>query len=1348
MTPDESKLLDSLKRVTIELKGTRERLQSLERKSDEPIAIVGMSCRYPGGVESPEELWGLLAAGKDAITPLPTDRGWDPESAAEPDPDQPQDDQPENGYVRACGFVERAAEFDAPFFGIHPFEARMMDPQQRLLLEAAWEAFEAAGIDPAGLRDSRTGVYAGVMYQDYGVGAGGGDGADEVESLGMAGGSVVSGRIAYTLDLKGPAVTVDTACSSSLVATHLACQGLRSGDCSLALAGGVTVVSTPQLLDLMGEVGGLAADGRCKSFDASADGTCFSEGVGLLLLERLSDAERNGHEVIATIRGSATNQDGASNGITAPNGPSQERVIRQALANAGLKPSEVDAVEAHGTGTTLGDPIEAQAVLATYGQNRDKPLRLGSIKSNFGHTQAAAGVAGVIKMALAMRHGELPRSLHIEEPTPHVDWSAGEVELLSEPQPWEQNGRPRRAGVSSFGVSGTNAHLILEEPPPTEHPDEEEDRDPAPRLEIAPLLLSAKDDGALREAAGRLREHLLEHPELSSVDVARELASGRPRLPLRAAVAGADRQQLLDGLAAVAGGSEATNAYVAPAAVAGAETGPVFLVPGQGSQWRKMGVELLGSSPEFARVIDDCEQALEPHVDWSLRSVLSCEQGAADLKRLDVIQPALFAVSVALASFWRAAGVEPAAVVGHSQGEIAAAHVAGGLSLEDAAQLSALRSKVLAMGTGWGGMVLVAASLDDLTERVPTWGELVSVAGLNGPSLIVLSGPNEGIDEVVRLCTEAGIWNHRVPGAVGPGHSPAIEQGRSLLLEAAEGVSPRAGHTAFYSSVTAGQLDTAELDAEYWYRNARETVRFGPVISLLLSQGHRRFIEVSPNPILLVPLHEAFAHELGAAEAEASFTSTLRRDQGGLHDFALSVGAAWAGGVEVDWDRVLPAAARRVPLPTYPFQRKRYWLTPSGGGGSAGSLRIGEAPPEDEEIESLASRLAELPEEDREEALLEFVMSQLAAALGYESHAQFDPQRPFLELGFDSLTALQYRNRLNRATGLRLEVSVALDHPTPAALAKYLLGQIEVGGPAPAAAGGSTLNSLMHHARDLGREEEFARLLEGIAGFRATFATLAEAGDQPDPVRLAEGSARPPLVCVPSIMPFGGPHEYARLARAFDHPRDVLALTWPGFAAMEPMPASGSVALELQVAALDRAAVDEPVVLAGHSSGGAFAYAIAQRLEQEGRPPAGVVLIDSYHPTQTTFEASGDAETRSIGLGVLGQMMGASPLDGGINDTRLTAAMAYLRLLGEVEIAPLEAPVLLVRATEPIAAGLEAAEWRPRWDVPHDEAEATGNHLTVMSTHAEGAAEAIAGWLATAVDGARTDQDKGRKVHT
>ena len=937
----DDKLLDSLKQVTIELRGTRERLRKLEERDQEPIAIVGMSCRYPGGVRCPEDLWEMVVAERDGISDFPTDRGWPLERLIDPDPDQPG-----TTYVSEGGFLDDATDFDASFFGVRPAEALGMDPQQRLLLEATWEAFERAGLDPADLRGSRTGMFAGVMYQDYATG--GNFDESEISPSGGIGGCIVSGGVSYALDLSGPAITVDTACSSSLVAIHLACQALRAGDCSLALAGGVTVLASPLVFVMMSRPRGLAPNGRCKPFAAAADGTGWSEGVGLVLLERLSDARRNGHEVLALIRGSATNQDGASNGFTAPNGPSQEKVIRQALANAGLGPAEVDAVEAHGTGTTLGDPIEAQALLATYGQGREgiAPLRLGAVKSNIGHTGAAAGVAGVIKATMAMRNGMLPKILHVDEPTPHVDWSAGGVELLRETQPWEPNGHPRRAGVSSFGVSGTNAHLILEEPAPAGPGGEPSPTASAPESEtgaggaIAPLLLSTKGDAALRAAAGRLRAHLLERPELDLGDVARVLACERPRFERRAVATGAGREDLLAGLATIAHGEEAENAAVATMAPGAAVDGPVFLFPGQGSQWRSMALELLASAPVFAAKIDQCEQALEPHVEWSLGSILRREEGAAALERIDVVQPVLFAVMVALASLWRDCGVEPGAVVGHSQGEIAAAHVAGGLSLEDAAQLVALRSQVLEMGSGQGSMAVVAVGAEELTARVPVWETRVSLAGINGPSSIVISGGNEGIEEVLALCEEQGIWTYKIRAAVGPGHSPAVEVARPLLIDAAAGIVPRSGETPFYSCLAAGQVDMATLDAEYWYRNAREPVLFGPTVSLLLGQGSRHFVEVSPNPILMVPLSEAFAHVLGDNAGEASFTPTLRRHSGALHDFALAVGKVWAHGIEVDWDAAMAPARGRgpVPLPTYPFQRERFWLEPARAGAGDVSM--------------------------------------------------------------------------------------------------------------------------------------------------------------------------------------------------------------------------------------------------------------------------------------------------------------------------------------------------------------------------------------------------------------------------
>jgi acyl transferase domain-containing protein len=1335
MTPDENQVLDSLKRVTIELKGARQRLREVERRDSEPIAIVGMSCRYPGGVSSPQDLWDLVAAGTDAIAAYPGDRGWGP---------SPAGDEPAAGYAREGGFVEGATGFDNAFFGVPASEALIADPQQRLLLEAAWEACEDAGVDPADLRGSQTGVYAGVMYQDYGIGAAASEETAGLAPSGGVGASFVSGRVAYALGFEGPALTLDTACSSSLVAIHLAIQGLRAGDCSLALAGGVTVLSTPQVFELMDEVGGLAADGRCKAFDAAADGTGWSEGVGVLMLERLSAARRNGHRVIATIRGTATNQDGASNGFTAPNGPAQERVIRQALAAAGLAPAEIDAVEAHGTGTRLGDPIEAQAILATYGQARERPLRLGAIKSNIGHTQAAAGVAGVIKMAMALRHGELPRTLHVEQPSPHVDWSAGAVELLTEPVAWEPGERPRRAGVSSFGASGTNAHLILEEAPPAAAAEVVAPVVPSPpdataeRPEIgplAPLPLAAKDEVALREAAGRLCAHLLAHPRIGAAEAARTLALHRPRFERRGAVAGASREQLLAGLAALAAGEEAENVAVGRARARGAE--PVFLFPGQGAQWKSMAIELLATSPVFAGAIDECEQALEPHLEWSLRSVLRREDGAPALDLVDVVQPVLFAVSVALAALWRACGVEPAAVAGHSQGEIAAVHVAGGLSLEDAAQLIALRSQVLEWGSGQGGMALVAAGPEEMTARVPIWEKRVALAGINGPSSIVISGGTVGLEEVLALCEEAGLWTHRIRAAVGAGHSPAVELARPLLLETAAGISPRSGHVPFYSSVAGDVVDTAALDAEYWYANARQTVRFGPVVNRLLGEGHRTFVEVSPNPIFTFPLHEAFAEELGEAAPEATFTGTLQRHKGGLPDFGLALGRIWAAGAKVDWDRVL-APAERVPLPTYPFQRKHFWLQTSAPAPVTAAAAAATAGPAADEAppprpQTLVEELEHLPEEARREAALDFVRLQLGELLG-DPEAEIDPDQPFLELGFDSITALQYRNRLNRAIGFSLDLRVVLDHPTPTALVDHLLGQIDLDGPgaeAVPAAGGSLLPLLLE-AHAGGRTAEFVEVLERLARFRRTFASPAEEGVEPFAVRLAEGEGGALLVCVPSLVPTSGPHEYAKLARGFGGAHGVAALRWPGFVAGEPLPASCEAAIELQLAAIERLAPEQPLVLAGHSTGGVLAYGIAQRLQRLGCPPAAVAMIDSYHPGQTAVGGAGDFA--GAGLEIVGRLIEENGPAFAVEDAPLTATCAYMQLLAELEIAPIEPPVLLLGAAEAIGEQPGDADRRPRWEVPHDLAETPGNHLSMMDAHAETTAEAISRWIDGVVD--------------
>ncbi|MFC0069205.1 SDR family NAD(P)-dependent oxidoreductase, partial [Umezawaea endophytica] len=885
---NETKLRDYLKRVTADLQRTKARLKEVEEGGGEPIAIVAMGCRYPGGVTSPEELWDLVAGEVDAITPFPAERGWD---------------------IQGTGaFVDDVAGFDADLFGISPHEALAMDPQQRLLLETAWEVFERAGIDPTSLKTSKTGVFAGVQYQDYAsrplaV-------SDEVRPYLGQGSSdnIVSGRVAYAFGLEGPAVSIDTACSSSLVGIHLAGQSLRSGECDLALAGGVMVMSTDAAFAEMAVQGGLAADGRCKSFSSGADGTGWGEGVGLLLLERLSDARRHGHPVLAVIRGSAVNQDGASSRLTAPNGPAQQRLIRTALAGAGLAPSEVDVVEAHGTGTPLGDPIEAQALIATYGQERDRPLLLGSLKSNIAHTQAAAGVGGVIKMVLAMRAGIVPATLHVDEPTPAVDWSDGTVRLVTSAEEWPDTGRPRRSAVSSFGVSGTNSHVILEQAP-------DDEVAPVDGVSGSPVawVLSGRTEAALRGQAGRLAEFLADQADVRPVDVAHSLATTRAALEHRAVVVGSDRAELLAKLTDLAADSPSADAV--RGVTAGDAPDVLFAFPGQGTQWAGMAVELLDTTPVFRDRLLECADALAPHVDWSPVDVLRGE--GPGLERVDVVQPVLFAVMVSLAALWESAGITPAAVIGHSQGEIAAAVVAGALSLEDGARVVALRSQALRALSGAGGMMSVALPAAELRLT----GDL-SLAAVNGPSSVVVSG-----DPAALVALRDDLHGRDVRATILPvdyaSHSAHVERIEQDLLSALDGVSPVSSDIAFYSSVTGGLLDTAGLDAAYWYRNLRRTVEFEQATRAALADGHGVVLEVGPHPVLTNAVQET-AYTAGSTVVALG---SLRRDDGGPTRVLTTLGELHAAGVVVDWTAVnAPNTPRVVPLPTYAFQRKHYWL--------------------------------------------------------------------------------------------------------------------------------------------------------------------------------------------------------------------------------------------------------------------------------------------------------------------------------------------------------------------------------------------------------------------------------------
>ncbi|MEV2254167.1 SDR family NAD(P)-dependent oxidoreductase [Streptomyces sp. NPDC050147] len=924
---------------------------------DDPIAVVGMACRYPGGVTSPAGLWDLVAAGRDAVSDFPSDRGWDLDGLFSADPEQPG-----TSYARTGGFLDPVADFDAEFFGIARREALAMDPQQRLLLQTVWESLESAGIDPGRLKKSRTGVYVGSSGQDYENVARFGPG--ELEGywgIGSAG-SVLSGRVAYAFGFEGPALTVDTACSSSLVGVHLAVQALRRGECTLAVAGGATVMATPKVFTEFSRQRALSPDGRCRSYAEAADGTGWAEGIGVVLLERLSEARRNNHRVLALIPGTAVNQDGASNGLTAPNGGSQQRVVSQALTDAGLRPGDIDAVEGHGTGTTLGDPVEIDALTAVFGRDRPagQPLRLGSLKSNIGHSQAAAGVGGLIKTIQALRHEVLPRTLHVDRPTPKADWSGDVVSLLTEAAPWPRGERVRRAGVSAFGVGGTNAHVLVEEAPAapaqTTAPEDRPSRSQLPAAATVmmtpvsvpwsttpasvPWVLSAKTPAALRSQARGLHTHLTTtRPDATPSQVGAALAHTRAHFDHRAGLTGTTRAELLDAVAALARGEEAEQLTRARARAGKT----VFVFPGQGSQWIGMSRELAAAHPVFAKELGACADALAPHTDFSLDEVLSGAPDAPPLDRVDVVQPALFAVMAALAALWRHHGVHPDAVVGHSQGEIAAAYVAGGLSLQDAARVVALRSKAIAQMEGRGGMASVTASPERLLPLLSDWGGLLSVAAVNGPSSMTVSGDSDALDALLARCAAEGIWARRVPVDYAS-HSPQVESIEGRLAEVLAPIAPRSGEVRFHSTVTAGEFDTSGLDAGYWYRNLRRTVRFEEVVRALLDQGHTTFIEVSPHPILTFAVEQT-AEQMalpagGSGRAAAAVLGSARREREQAQ-FAASLAAAHAHGVPVDWEAVFdPATARDVDLPTYAFESTRYWAAPRPVAGDIGQAGL------------------------------------------------------------------------------------------------------------------------------------------------------------------------------------------------------------------------------------------------------------------------------------------------------------------------------------------------------------------------------------------------------------------------
>jgi acyl transferase domain-containing protein/NADPH:quinone reductase-like Zn-dependent oxidoreductase/acyl carrier protein len=1055
------------------------------------VAIVGLSCRVPQA-SNPAAFWELLRSGTGAISEMPSDR-W------------PSDEQGIAPGARFGGFLEQIDRFDCAFFGISPREAAAMDPQQRLMLELCWEALEDAAVPADDLNASRTGVFVGSISTDY---------ADLLHEYGpsaqtrhaMTGlhRSMIANRVSYTLGLRGPSMTVDTGQSSSLVAVHLACESLRSGESVLALACGVHLnISSASVLNAS-SFGGLSPDGRCSTFDARANGYVRGEGGGVVVLKPLSDAVAAGDSIYCVIRGSAVNNDGGGDGLTAPNQAAQEEVLRLAYRRARVKRSDVQYVELHGTGTVLGDRVEAAALGAVLGSARsgDQPLPVGSVKTNIGHLEGAAGVVGLIKAALCIRHGEIPPSLNFRQASPDIPLQALGLQVQQELGSWSRAERPRLAGVSSFGLGGTNCHVVIGEPSAIGVPTPAEDASPegggeasagsahgdrrrpaeepvesmSPRASVGPLgdgvlawAVSGRSESALRAQAQRLAEHLQANSTLAADAVGRSLVRDRKAFERRGVLLGADRGDLLRAAETLARGESATS--VVAGGISAVEQRPVFVFAGQGSQWEGMALELLDASPVFAEQMRACEEALGEHVDWSLQDVLRGAAGAPELDRLDVVQPVLFAVMVSLAALWRACGVHPAAVVGHSQGEIAAAHVAGALSLKNAARIVTARSEALKSLSGQGVMASIALSESDAGSRIERWEGRVWVAAVNGPSSVVVSGDRDALGELLEECVAADVRVREIPAAVAAGHSPQVETLREDLIASLTEVEPCAGEIRFYSTVMGGPLDHKHLDAGYWYRNLREPVRFEATVRALLGDGHRAFLEVSSHPLLTAGVQETVDAAIGEEQQEALVASTLRQGEGGPDRFVRSLATLWVNGISVDWESVLGAApTSRVPLPTYAFQRERHWLgaeePPAAGselaadalrrmgseGSGEGAGPAAPAPlPADASAtawgeSAFAQRVARVPARRRESVVLEMVLTEAMVVLGYASREALPAERTFKELGFDSAAGVELRNRLGAVTGLRLSTALAFDYPTPRALAGYLLQELSGSG--------------------------------------------------------------------------------------------------------------------------------------------------------------------------------------------------------------------------------------------------------------------------------------------------------------
>lgn len=1294
---------------------------------NEPVAVIGVGCRFPGDIDGPERLWDFLTEKKCAITAYP-DRGFTNAGT----------------FAESGGFLKDVAGFDNRFFDIPPDEALRMDPQQRLLLEVSWEALEHAGIIPESLRLSRTGVFVGVSSTDYVrlVSASAQQKSTIWDNTGGSS-SIIANRISYFLDIQGPSIVIDTACSSSLVAVHLACRSLSTWDCDIALVGGTNVLISPEPWGGFREAGILSQTGCCHAFDKSADGMVRGEGCGVIVLQRLSDARLEGRRILAILTGSAVNQDGKSNGIMAPNPSAQIGVLENACKSARVDPLEIGYVEAHGTGTSLGDRIEAHALGMVFGRKRpgSGPLMIGSIKPNIGHLEGAAGIAGLIKAVLMVERGSLLPSGGFTEPNPAIPFTELGLRVVDELQEWPVvAGRPRRAGVSSFGFGGTNAHVIVEEAGSVGADTVSGRADVGGSGGgVVAWVISGKTASALAAQAGRLGRYVRARPALDVVDVGYSLVSTRSVFDHRAVVVGQTRDELLAGLAGVVAGRPEAGVVCGVGKPAGKTA---FVFAGQGSQWLGMGSELYAAYPVFAEALDAVVDELDRHLRYPLRDVIWGHDQDL-LNTTEFAQPALFAVEVALYRLLMSWGVRPGLVLGHSVGELAAAHVAGALCLPDAAMLVAARGRLMQALPAGGAMFAVQARED---EVAPMLGHDVSIAAVNGPASVVISGAHDAVSAIADRLRGQGRRVHRL--AVSHAfHSALMEPMIAEFTAVAAELSVGLPTIPVISNVT-GQLVADDFaSADYWARHIRAVVRFGDSVRSAHCAGASRFIEVGPGGGLTSLI------EASLADAQIVSVPTLRKDRPEPVSVMTAAAQGFVSGMGLDWASVFSGyRPKRVELPTYAFQHQKFWLAPAPSVSdptAAGQIGASDGGAELLASSGFAARLAGRSADEQLAAAIEVVCEHAAAVLGRDGAAGLDAGQAFADSGFNSLSAVELRNRLTAVTAVTLPATAIFDHPTPTELAQYLITQIDGHGSSAAAAANpaeriDALTDLFLQGCDAGRDADGWKMVALASNTRERMSSPVRNNVSKNVALLADGISDVVVICIPTLTVLSDQREYRDIANAMTGRHSVYSLTLPGFDSSDALPQNADMIVEtVSNAIIDVVGGSCRFVLSGYSSGGVLAYALCSHLSvKHQRNPLGVALIDTYLPSQIANPSMNEGfSPNDTGKGLSREVIRVARMLNRLTATRLTAAATYAAIFQAWEPGRSMAPVLNIVAKDRIATVENLREERiNRWrtaaaEAAYSVAEVPGDHFGMMSTSSEAIATEIHDWISGLVRG-------------